>query len=161
MLIGDKWADHGYGITTKEQSFKLLDTFFESGGNFIDTANNYQDGTSEQFIGEWMTERNNREQVVVATKYSTLFKRKPDPATPIRANYTGNHLKSMRVSVDTSLKNLRTDYIDILYVHFWDYNTSVKEVMDGLHNLVVQGKVLYLVSLLGLFHFRGDAHGHF
>lgn len=51
----------------------------------------------------------------------------------------------MHISVDASLRKLRTSYIDILYVHWWDYNTSVEEVMDGLHNLVVQGKVLYLV----------------
>lgn len=52
----------------------------------------------------------------------------------------------MTVSVDASLRKLRTSYIDILYVHWWDYYTSVEEVMNGLHNLVVQGKVLYLVS---------------
>ena len=61
--------------------------------------------------------------------------------------FVGNNLKSMHVSVEASLKKLRTDYIDILYVHWWDWNTSVEEVMDSLNNLVVSGKVLYLVSL--------------
>ena len=61
-------------------------------------------------------------------------------------NYVGNNIKSMHLSVNASLKKLRTDYIDILYVHWWDWDTSVEEVMDGLHNLVVQGKVLYLVK---------------
>ena len=61
-------------------------------------------------------------------------------------NYVGNNIKSMHLSVNASLKKLRTDYIDILYVHWWDWDTSVEEVMDGLHNLVAQGKVLYLVS---------------
>lgn len=60
--------------------------------------------------------------------------------------YTGNSLKAMHVSVDASLKKLRTSYIDLLYIHWWDYSTSIEEVMNGLHNLVVQGKVLYLVS---------------
>lgn len=68
-----------------------------------------------------------------------------------QANYLGNSLKSMRVSVEQSLKNLRTDYVDILYVHFWDLHTSVEEIMDGLHQLVLAGKVLYLVSTLRSF----------
>lgn len=59
-------------------------------------------------------------------------------------NYGGNHIKNLRLSVEGSLKKLRTSYIDILYVHWWDWATSVKEVMDSLHNLVVAGKVLYL-----------------
>lgn len=59
-------------------------------------------------------------------------------------NYTGNNAKSLKVSVDASLRKLRTDYIDIFYVHWWDWNTSIKEVMDNLHNLVTAGKILYL-----------------
>ena len=59
--------------------------------------------------------------------------------------YSGNSIKSMHVSVEASLQKLRTNYIDILYVHWWDFVTSVEEVMNGLHNLVTQGKVLYLV----------------
>jgi aryl-alcohol dehydrogenase-like predicted oxidoreductase len=62
-------------------------------------------------------------------------------------NYTGNHTKSLHISVHDSLKKLRTSYIDILYVHWWDYNTSVEEVMNSLHILVLQGKVLYVVCL--------------
>ena len=68
------------------------------------------------------------------------------PATKQQATYIGNCAKSMKLSVDASLQKLRTSYIDILYVHWWDFETSVKEVMDGLHKLVMQGKVLYLVS---------------
>jgi aryl-alcohol dehydrogenase-like predicted oxidoreductase len=60
-------------------------------------------------------------------------------------NYAGNHAKSLHISVEASLKKLRTSYIDILYVHWWDWTTSVEEIMNALHNLVVQGKVLYLV----------------
>ena len=63
-----------------------------------------------------------------------------------KINYQGNSAKSMRLSLEQSLKNLRTDYIDLFYVHLWDYETSVEEVMDNLHNLVVSGKVLYLVK---------------
>ena len=62
-----------------------------------------------------------------------------------KAMYNGNSTKSMHVSVGDSLKKLRTDYIDLLYVHWWDYSTGIEEVMNSLHNLVAQGKVLYLV----------------
>ena len=63
-------------------------------------------------------------------------------------NYTGNNIKSLMLSVEESLKRFRTHYIDLLYVHFWDNATDVEEIMDGLHNLVVAGKVLYLVRTL-------------
>ena len=61
--------------------------------------------------------------------------------------YTGNNMKSLHLAIDASLKRLRTDYIDLFYVHWWDYTCTVEEIMDGLHNLVVSGKVLYLVRL--------------
>ena len=68
MSIGDKWDKFGMGAMDKESSFKLLDAFYEAGGNFIDTAGNYQDETSEMFIGEWMETRGIRDQMVIATK---------------------------------------------------------------------------------------------
>ncbi|KAF9254076.1 YNL331Cp-like protein, partial [Marasmius fiardii PR-910] len=139
MSIGDKWEDW-MGSMSKESSFKLLDAYFDMGGNFIDTANNYQDETSEQFIGEWAEKRGIRDQLFIATKYTTLFK-KADPKIVQKVNYAGNNVKNMHLSVNASLKKLRTDYIDLLYVHWWDYDTSIEEIMDGLHNLVVQGKV--------------------
>lgn len=71
MSIGDGWTSLGMGSMNKEQSFKLLDAYYEAGGNFIDTANNYQDETSEEYIGEWMELRGNRDEIVVATKAST------------------------------------------------------------------------------------------
>jgi len=141
MSIGDKWNAF-MGSMNKDASFNLLDAYYNAGGNFIDTANSYQDETSEAFVGEWMESRGVRDQIIIATKYSTNFKQGQD--VKIKANYTGNNLKSMNVSVDASLKKLRTNYIDLLYVHWWDYETSVEEVMNGLHNLVTQGKVLYL-----------------
>ncbi|OBZ76316.1 Aryl-alcohol dehydrogenase [NADP(+)] [Grifola frondosa] len=143
MSIGDKWADLGMGSMDKESSFKLLDAYYDAGGNFIDTANNYQDETSEMFIGEWMEARGIRDQLVIATKYTSHYKR---GATGIeqKTHYVGNNIKALHLSVEESLKKLRTSYIDILYVHWWDYATSVEEVMNGLHNLVTAGKVLYL-----------------
>ncbi|KAF9255752.1 arylalcohol dehydrogenase [Marasmius fiardii PR-910] len=142
MSIGDKWQKF-MGSMDKEASFKLLDAYFDKGGNFIDTANNYQDETSEQFIGEWAEKRGIRDQLFIATKYTSPYKM-TDPNIIQKVNYVGNNVKSMHVSVTASLKKLRTDYIDLLYVHWWDYDTSIEEIMDGLHNLVVQGKVLYL-----------------
>jgi len=144
MSIGDKWEKFGMGSMDKEQSFKLLDAFYDAGGNFIDTANNYQDETSEQFIGEWMEQRGNRSQLFIATKYTSYYKRGQATGFVPHAVYVGNNIKSMHVSVEESLKKLRTDYIDLLYVHWWDYSTGIEEVMNGLHNLVAQGKVLYL-----------------
>ncbi|KAI0071566.1 Aldo/keto reductase [Panus rudis PR-1116 ss-1] len=143
MSIGDKWEKFGMGTMNKEMSFKLLDAFYEAGGNFIDTANNYQDESSEEFLGEWMEARGIRDQIVLATKYTTNFKR-GDGTIKQKSNYVGNNVKSLHISVEASLKKLRTDYIDILYLHWWDYDTSVEEVMDGLHTLVLAGKVLYL-----------------
>ncbi|SJL14914.1 probable Aryl-alcohol dehydrogenase [NADP(+)] [Armillaria ostoyae] len=143
MSVGDKWDKLGFGSMDKESSFKLLDAYFDMGGNFIDTANNYQDETSEEFIGEWVEKRGIRDQVVIATKYTMNFKRGNDSIQQ-KVNYTGNGRKSLRISVNSSLKKLRTDYIDILYVHWWDYETSIEEVMNSLHDLVVEGKVLYL-----------------
>ncbi|KAJ6544295.1 NADP-dependent oxidoreductase domain-containing protein [Mycena capillaripes] len=143
MSIGDKWGPLGMGEMDKESSFKLLDAYFDNGGNFIDTANNYQDESSESFVGEWVEKRNIRDQLVIATKYTTNFKARNDDFAQ-KVNYVGNNIKSMHISVEASLKKLRTSYIDILYMHWWDWDTTVEEVMNGLHNLVVQGKVLYL-----------------
>ncbi|KAI0790736.1 aryl-alcohol dehydrogenase [Abortiporus biennis] len=143
MSIGDKWGPYGLGAMDKDNSFKLLDAFYDAGGNFIDTANNYQDESSEEFIGEWMETRGNRDQIVIATKYTSNYKRDAENIKQ-KTQYAGNNTKSLHISVEASLKKLRTDYIDILYVHWWDYATSIEEVMNALHNLVVSGKVLYL-----------------
>ncbi|KAA1476234.1 aryl-alcohol dehydrogenase [NADP+] [Dentipellis sp. KUC8613] len=142
MSIGDKWEARGFGAMNKESSFKLLDAFFEAGGNFIDTANTYQDESSEEILGEWMEARANREQIIIATKYSACYKRQDSALKHI--TYVGNSAKSLRNSVDASLKKLRTAYIDILYLHWWDWGTGVEEIMTHLHNLVIAGKVLYL-----------------
>ncbi|KAI0708691.1 Aldo/keto reductase [Earliella scabrosa] len=143
MSIGDKWEPFGMGAMNKDSSFKLLDAFYDAGGNFIDTANSYQDESSEEFLGEWMEKRGIRHQMVIATKYTTNYKRGADDVK-LKVNFTGNNMKSLHVSVEDSLKKLRTDYIDILYVHWWDWDTSVEEIMNGLHHLVAAGKVLYL-----------------
>ncbi|KAF8443115.1 NADP-dependent oxidoreductase domain-containing protein [Boletus edulis BED1] len=143
MSIGDKWGKHSFGQMDKESSFKLLDAYYDAGGNFIDTSNNYQDQSSEEFIGEWAEERGIRDQLIIATKYSTNYVR-AETGIKQKVLYTGNNIKSMHISAEASLKKLRTTYIDILYVHWWDWETSIEEMMNGLHTLVQQGKVLYL-----------------
>ncbi|PFH60845.1 hypothetical protein XA68_10252 [Ophiocordyceps unilateralis] len=112
-------------------------------GNFIDTANNYQFQQSEMWVGEWMKKRGNREQMVIATKFTTNYTAGPN-APEIMANFVGNGSKSMHSSVNASLKKLQTNYIDLLYVHWWDYSASIPELMQSLNHLVVSGKVLYL-----------------
>ncbi|KAK9242417.1 hypothetical protein V1506DRAFT_495511 [Lipomyces tetrasporus] len=126
------------GSMDKATSFKLLDAYYEAGGNFIDTANNYQNEQSEIWLGEWMSERKNRDQIVIATKFTSEYKGYSlgKGKTP---NNCGNHKRSFHMSVRDSLKKF-----DILYLHWWDYTTSIEEIMDSLHILVEPGKVLYL-----------------
>jgi aryl-alcohol dehydrogenase-like predicted oxidoreductase len=131
MTFGDEW---GWG-SPKEEAQKVYETYREAGGNFLDTANFYTAGTSEQFVGEFI--KGHRESVVVATKYSNAAPGN-DP------NAAGNHRKSMMQSVEASLKRLQTDYIDLYWVHIWDGITPAEEVMRGLDDLVRQGKVLYV-----------------
>ncbi|KAL4917251.1 NADP-dependent oxidoreductase domain-containing protein [Aspergillus aurantiobrunneus] len=142
MSIGDAWSG-GMGSMDKEASFKLLDTFVEAGGNFVDTANNYQNEQSETWVGEWMASRKNRDRMVIATKFTTDYKSYEQGRGTV-PNCCGNHKRSLHMSVRDSLRKLRTDWIDILYVHWWDYTTSIEELMDSLHIMVEQGKVLYL-----------------
>ena len=130
MTFGDDW---GWGAA-KDEARKVYDAFREAGGNFIDTANFYTNGTSESFLGEFM--EGHRQSIVMATKY-TIAAPGTDP------NAAGNQRKNMMQSVEASLKRLRTDYIDLYWVHIWDQITPVEEVMRGLDDLVRAGKVLY------------------
>jgi aryl-alcohol dehydrogenase-like predicted oxidoreductase len=130
MTFGDDW---GWG-TAKDEARKVYDAFREAGGNFIDTANLYTNGTSELFLGEFM--EGHRQSVVLATKYTNAF-----PGTD--PNAAGNQRKNMMQAVEASLKRLKTDYIDLYWVHIWDQITPVEEVMRGLDDLVRAGKVLY------------------
>jgi aryl-alcohol dehydrogenase-like predicted oxidoreductase len=131
MTFGETW---GWGASAAE-SKKMFDLFAEAGGNFIDTSVNYTDGTAEEFLGDLL--HADRDHFVVATKYSLT---KPDNADP---NGGGNSRKNMMKSVEKSLKHLKTDHIDLYYLHMWDYMTPVEEVARGLDDLIKQGKVLY------------------
>ena len=130
MTFGEDW---GWGAS-KDTSRAIFDAFAVAGGNFIDTSCNYTDGTSEKFVGEFISA--DRDYFVLATKY-TLSRRKDDP------NAGGNHRKNMIQSVEASLKRLNTSAIDLLYLHMWDATTPVEEVMRALDDLVRAGKVHY------------------
>ncbi len=129
MSFGDAW---GFGADEAE-SRRIMDAFAEAGGNFLDTANKYHEGQTEEIVGRHIAA--DRARWVLATKY-TLSMRGGDP------NGGGNSRKNMRQAVDASLRRLGTDYIDLYWVHAWDFTTAVDEVMRGLDDLVRAGKVL-------------------
>jgi aryl-alcohol dehydrogenase-like predicted oxidoreductase len=131
MTFGETW---GWGAS-KDECRKIFGAFAEAGGNFVDTANNYTDGTSEEYVGDLVAA--DREHFVVATKY-TLSTRRDDP------NAGGNHRKNMVQALDASLRRLRTDYVDVLWLHMWDGLTPVEEILRAFDDLVRAGKVLYV-----------------
>lgn len=132
MTFGEDWGAFG---ASKMESRNIYDAFLDAGGNFIDTANKYTEGTSERFLGEFMG--SDRGKIVLATKYTLTM----DPAD---VNASGNHRKNLVQSLEASLRRLRTDYVDLLWVHAWDFLTPACEVMRALDDLVRAGKVLYI-----------------
>jgi aryl-alcohol dehydrogenase-like predicted oxidoreductase len=130
MTFGEEW---GWGAA-QDEARKIYDAYREAGGNFLDTANVYTNGTSERLVGEFL--EGHRDEVVLATKYTNTHPG-PDP------NSGGNQRKNMMRAVEASLKRLKTEYIDLYWLHIWDQLTPVEEVMRGFDDLVRQGKVLY------------------
>jgi aryl-alcohol dehydrogenase-like predicted oxidoreductase len=133
--FGTNWGSIG---SDKRESGQIFDIFVEAGGNFFDTSNRYQESQSEEFLGTFI--RANRDRHVLATKYS-LFDGFSDGNDP---NACGNHRKNLMRSVEGSLKRLQTDYIDLLWIHIYDYTTPIEEILRGLDDLVRQGKVNYI-----------------
>jgi len=131
MTFGEEW---GWGAS-KEESRRMFDAYAEAGGNFLDTANRYTEGTSERYVGEFIAP--DRDHWLVATKY-TLWMRRDDP------NFSGNHRKNMVRALEASLKRLGTDYIDLYWVHAWDFTTPAAEVMRALDDMVRAGKILHV-----------------
>jgi aryl-alcohol dehydrogenase-like predicted oxidoreductase len=134
MMFGEEWGPIG---ANKEESKKIYDAFINAGGNFLDTANRYTEGTSEKFLGEFI--QSQRKSLVIATKY-TLF----EPGCKTDLTRSGNNRKNMVQSIEGSLKRLKTDYIDLYWLHAWDFLTPVEEVMRALDDLVSAGKILYI-----------------
>lgn len=131
MTFGEDW---GWGAG-KDEARQIYDAYRAAGGNFIDTANIYTNGTSEEFVGEFI--HDHRQEIVLAIKYTNAGAGN-DP------NAGGNHRKSMVQALEASLRRLRTDYIDLYWLHVWDRMTPVEEVMRAFDDLVRQGKVLYI-----------------
>ncbi|CAB4493071.1 Aldo/keto reductase [Rhizophagus irregularis] len=136
MTFGETW-----GGSNKEESKKIFDLYYEKGGNFFDTACNYQFGESERFLGDYVSDK--RSDVVIATKYScnTTALQKDKRLNP---NFGGNHRKSLVENLDGSLKRLNVSYVDILYVHVYEYRTPIEEYMRALDDVVRSGKALYV-----------------
>ena len=131
MTFGDNW---GWGSTVDE-SKRIFDAYADYGGNFIDSANLYTFGDAERILGDVITPEQ-RNRIVLATKYS-------DAAPGDDPNAAGNHRKNMVQSVEASLQRLKTDRIDIYYIHTWDFMSRPDEVMRAFDDLVRQGKILY------------------
>jgi aryl-alcohol dehydrogenase-like predicted oxidoreductase len=123
----------GVGAPAQECA-RMLDAYAEAGGNVVDTAINYRGGASEEILGALLAGR--RDRFVLATKY-TISRDRDDP------NAAGNHRKNLRLSLETSLRRLRTDYIDIYWVHMWDRHTPVEETLRALDDEVRAGRILY------------------
>lgn len=119
----------------RSASRAVFDAYLDAGGNFIDTANRYQATQSETLLGEFT--EGIRDRLVLATKYTL----KVDPTDP---NSGGNHRKSLVTSLEASLKRLKTDYVDILWMHCWDQTTRSEEVMRALEYVVASGKALHI-----------------
>lgn len=130
MTFGEAW---GWGAGEVECR-RIYDAFRDAGGNFVDTANMYTEGQSEEMLGRFL--EGHRHEVVLATKYTN--------ARPGRdSNAGGNHRKSMMRSIEESLRRLHTDFIDLYWMHIWDQMTPVDEIMRGFDDLVRQGKILH------------------
>lgn len=131
MTFGTDW---GWGAD-QDESRKQFEVFAEAGGTFVDTANKYTDGTAERFVGELIG--HDRDYFVLSTKYSLNMR-------PGDLNAGGNHRKSLVRSLEASLRRLGTEYVDVLWLHAWDYLTPPEEIMRALDEQVRAGKVLYL-----------------
>jgi aryl-alcohol dehydrogenase-like predicted oxidoreductase len=134
MTFGE---DAGWGSSVQE-SEQIIDRYIELGGNFIDTANFYTKSHSEKIIGDHIGQHNEkRDRIVIATKFSgNLY-----PGDP---NGGGSGRKSIVAACEQSLRRLRTDYIDLYWLHNWDMHTPIEETMAALEDLVRAGKVRYL-----------------
>lgn len=133
MTFGTEW---GWGADT-ETSLAMLEAYLEAGGNFIDTANIYTKGHSEVILGDWFRERGGRDRVVLASKFGgNLFGDDP--------NGGGAGRKALIAACEESLRRLKTDYLDLYWLHFWDPHTPLEETLRALDDLVRAGKLRHV-----------------
>lgn len=138
------------GRSGAAESKKILDHYLELDGNFIDTANVYNDGKSEEVIGQWMKERGTRDRIVLSTKVHGR--------RSTNVNDAGNHRWHIVREVENSLKRLGTDRIDVYHIHRPDPDTPIDQTLRALDDLVRQGKVLYLASSVFAAWQLAEAH---
>jgi aryl-alcohol dehydrogenase-like predicted oxidoreductase len=138
------------GRSDPAESFRILDQYIETGGNFIDTANVYNDGRSEQIIGDWISQRGVRDRIVLSTKIHG--RRSP------QINDAGNHRWHIVREVENSLRRLKTQRIDVYHIHRPDPDTPIDQTLRALDDLVHQGKVLYLASSVFAAWQLAEAH---
>jgi len=131
-----KETEEGNVEIGEKRAKKLLDAYADAGGRYIDTADVYGGGKSEEWIGDWLADRD-RERYTIASKVYWQI-RDGDP------NSRGNNRKNVRDRVDAILERLGTDYIDVLYIHRWDDQTPTRELLRTLNGLVEEGKIHYL-----------------
>ena len=135
--------------TPRDQSFQMLDMYMKAGGNFIDTANVYSTGVSEEILGEWLSKQK-RDEFVIATKVRFPMGDKP--------NQSGLGSKHIVESLEASLKRMRTDYVDVFYAHAWDFDTPLEETMETFSDLVRMGKIRHAaISNYGARHIQKAA----
>lgn len=120
----------------KRMSSQMFDAYVHAGGNFIDTADVYTGGESERLVGEFI--KSDRERFVVSTKYTNAIPGRNDP------NAAGNHRKNLLQSLDGSLRRMDLEYIDVYWLHIWEYTTPIEEVMRALDDAVRSGKILHV-----------------
>jgi aryl-alcohol dehydrogenase-like predicted oxidoreductase len=135
LFLGTMTFGAGDGGAPVDECARMLDAYADAGGNVIDTAVNYAGGASEEIVGQLLAGR--RDRFVLATKY-TITRDGADP------NAAGSHRKNLRHSLETSLRRLRTDYVDLYWVHIWDPHTPIDETMRALDDQVRAGKILYI-----------------
>ncbi|WP_277556127.1 aldo/keto reductase [Halobaculum limi] len=131
-----KETEEGNVEIGEQRAHELLDAYADAGGRYIDTADVYGGGESERWIGDWLADRD-RERYTIASKIFWQI-RDGDP------NSRGTNRKNIRHRIDALLDRLGTDYVDVLYIHRWDDQTSARELMKTLNGLVEDGKVHYL-----------------
>ena len=136
MGFGDPNNGQHSWTLDEEHSREIIKRGLELGVNFFDTAVGYQSGTSEQYLGRAIRDFAKRDEVVIATKFL------PRTQDEIAAGINGQqHIQNM---IDTSLRNLGTDYVDLYIYHMWDYETPIYDILDGLDRIVKAGKVRYI-----------------
>ena len=136
MSFGNAQSGMHSWTLPEDESRKIIKYALDNGINFFDTAMGYQGGTSEEFLGRAIKDYASREDVIIATKFV------PRTQEEIEKGISGQqHVENC---LNASLKRLQMDYVDLYILHMWDYHTPIIDILEGLHNMIKQGKVRYI-----------------